>query len=221
MPRTRKIGNLALLPICLLLVISGKAQTGPYSLTVFADSGAHGSSVSQQASSGGSNMGHVFVELTNGDKHAFIGYYGDPRNPSKGQLRVDADLVSGGYWDVKKTYSVTKQGYDSAHQVIDTWGTSMGTWELWRNCGDFAEAIAQAAGVQLQGLPKELIRLNTPRSWASYLRKEGGTLNPQRFGNPSGSAKKYDPQACQPCLHQCSNGPVSAWHACMDACPCD
>gem|GEM_PF-6648788 len=173
---------------CLILFLtSGNAQSGPYSLTVFADGGAHGTSgsqsLSQQSSSGGSDFGHVFVELTNGDRHIYMGYYGDPHNPSRGQLRVDADLASKRYWDFYKTYPITETGYHNAQHVIDTWGTEMGTWKLWRNCGDFAEAIANAAGVDLQDVPKEL-GLNTPRSWAGYLRDHGGVPNPQRSATP-------------------------------------
>jgi len=180
---------------------------GPYSLTIFADPGANASSVSQQASSGGLNMGHVFIGLTNGARKVYLGYYGDSTNPARGQLRVDADLVDSG-WLYKKTYQITEQGYRAAHEMIDTWGAGnqrvgalgesvfdtflnalnplpvpislpSGTWRPWCNCSDFAQAVATAAGVELSDIPEEL-GLNTPRSWGRYLSEHGGTTNPRR-----------------------------------------
>jgi hypothetical protein len=166
----------------LLIAVSSYAQNGPYTLTIFADAGSNASSSGQQASAG-SNFGHVFIELTNGPNQIYLGYYGDPHNPSRGQLRVDADLARDGDWDVKsQTYQITDEGYRAAHGMIDKWGkvTSAGSWKPWCNCGDFGETIATISGVRLPDLPKEL-GLNTPRSWAQYLRDHGGTVNPKRI----------------------------------------
>jgi hypothetical protein len=157
------------------------APAGPYTLTIFADQGKNPSSAATQASSGGgSNLGHVFIELTNGNKQVYLGYYGDRQNPAKGQLRPDADLARNGYWDVKKTFEITEQGYNDAHKMIDTWGTKVGSWKPWCNCADFAEAIATVAGVRLGDLPKMLGNINTPGDWSAYLKRHGGTVNPQR-----------------------------------------
>jgi len=175
----KSVATLGQLSLGLLLAISGYPQGGPYTLIIFADAGSNASSVAQQGSSG-SSFGHVFIELSNSDKQIYIGYYGDPKNPSRGQLRVDSDLARNGYWDVKsQTYEISEESYRSAHKMIDTWGTEVGSWKLWCNCGDFAEAVATTAGVPLPNLPKE-VGLNTPRSWAQYLRDHGGTVNPKR-----------------------------------------
>jgi len=61
----------------------------------------------------------------------------------------------------------------------NNWGTTIGSWRLWRNCGDCAEAMAKASGVPLPGLQKEA-GLNTPQLWAQYLFDHGGTVNPKR-----------------------------------------
>jgi len=121
----------------------------------------------------------VFIELANGDKQVFLGYYGDPKNPSRGQLRVDADLFLNGYWDVKKTYDISEEGYNKAHEVIDGWGRNGQTWRPWCNCGDFAEAVATVAGINFGDLPKAA-GLNTPALWVKYLRAHGGAMNPAR-----------------------------------------
>ena len=186
--------------LALWLPTNGLAQYsgGPYTLTIFADEGINASSAAAEGtSSRGSNLGHVFVELTNAEKQMYLGYYGDPNDPSRGQLRVDADLASKGDWDVKETYQITEQGYDAAHKMIDTWGRGdqpdlspipvilqKGTWWPWCNCGDFAEAIATVAGVRLEGLPKNFGVINRPSLWAKYLRAHGGTVNPQRQSQP-------------------------------------
>ena len=99
----------------------------------------------------------------------YLGYYGDAKNPSRGQLRVDADLARNGDWDVKKTYNITDGGYREAHKLIDTWGTDGQKWALDHNCGDFAEAVARIAGVQLGALPK-VLGVITPERWGLYLR---------------------------------------------------
>src|SRR5882672_266378 len=180
----KNIATIVSLCLALLLPTESYAQRSAYSLTIFADGGSTAASVGQQASSNGSNFGHVFIELASADKQIYMGYYGDPQNPSRGQLRVDADFAKNGYWDVKKTYEIKETGYNDAHGMIDTWGTKIGSWKPWCNCGDFAEAVATVAGVQLSDIPKEL-GLNTPRSWVQYLRNHGGTMNSAR-GSGSG-----------------------------------
>jgi hypothetical protein len=225
---------------------SASPHGGPYTVTIFANPGSDASSVAQQASSGGFNFGHVFVGLTNGDKQMYLGYYGDPTNPARGQLRVDADLAANG-WLYKKTYEITEQGYRAAHEMIDTWGAgnqrvggtgdavldtalnqlpipvilNSGTWRPWCNCGDFAQAIATAAGVQLPDVPKEL-GLNTPRSWAQYLRDHGGVVNPERREQDAfernqeiirrETLSKTSRQVSSP------KGDLDAYHKAMDQC---
>jgi hypothetical protein len=159
---------------------------GPYTLTIFVSEGLSTSSAAGQSSSGnGLNLGHVFVELTNGSKQMYIGYYGDPANPARGQLRPDADLASQGAWDVKETYSITQEGYNAAHWLIDQWGTDGVTWALNHNCADFAEAIAQISGGNLH--PPKMAGINRPILWGKYLRAHGGTLNPTGTNSSSSS----------------------------------
>jgi hypothetical protein len=164
---------------------NSQASNGPYTLTIFADEGTNASVASlQSTSSRGSSLGHVFVDLTNGNKNVYLGFYGDPTNPARGQLRVDADLAQNGDWDVKNTYPITHDGYLAAHQMIDIWGTETGTWKPWCNCADFAEAIATVAGIPLQ-VPKMAGVINRPSLWAQYLRQVGGIVNPQRISRPN------------------------------------
>ena len=110
-----------------LLPTRSYSQPSGYTLTIFADGGSNAPSVGQQASNSRPNFGHVFIELANADKQIYIGYYGAPQNPSRGQLRVDADRAQNGYWDVKKTYQIKETGYNEAHNMIDEWGTKIGS----------------------------------------------------------------------------------------------
>jgi hypothetical protein len=171
---------------CLITVIfvlpsCAISQNGPYTLTIFADQGSAPSAATTNRSSGsGSNLGHVFIELANGSNEAFIGYYGQPGTPARGQLRVDADLFRNGDYDVSKTYQITATGYLYAHQMIDVWGGHDGKkWGVYCNCSDFAQAVANAAQVDLADVPTEM-NANLPYLWAQYLRSHGGTVNNRR-----------------------------------------
>ena len=60
------------LTLCFSTNSTAQRGGGPYTLTIFADGGANGPTDTTQGSSGhGSNLGHVFVELTNGDKQMY------------------------------------------------------------------------------------------------------------------------------------------------------
>ena len=216
--------------LVVLLPTNGLAQYsgGPYTLTIFADEGINASSAAAQGtSSRGPNLGHVFVQLTNGEKQMYLGYYGDPSDPSRGQLRVNADLARKDYWDVKETYQITEEGYTAAHKMIDTWGRGdqpdpfpipvilqKGTWRPWCNCGDFAEAIATVAGVQLEDLPKNLGAINRPSLWAKYLRAHGGTVNPQRQSQPASQQEASTSCDFDAKSRQCG----SDWESCAKQC---
>ena len=124
----RRFERLAL--IALLLLQSSCIYAQRYTLTVYADRGKDVSAAASQGlSSQGSNLGHLFVALTHGEKQMYLAYYGDPKNPSRGHLRVDADLARNGSWDVQKTYQITEEGYRAAHETIDNWGSQVGTWK--------------------------------------------------------------------------------------------
>jgi hypothetical protein len=176
-----------ILPIaCIATLLSwtplpATAQNGPYTITIFADSGAGPSTSAPDGTSGsGPNLGHVFIELANGDKQMFIGYYGygpSGRMPTKGQLRVDADLFRNGDYDVSKTYQITSTGYINAHQLLDIWGGPHGEkWGVYCNCADFAQTVASSAGLDLTDVPTDF-GVNMPKLWAQYLRTHGGTVN--------------------------------------------
>src|SRR5258708_5654062 len=132
--RTIRMVNVIVVFVFLIFAVKGwtqrkqspKKQTSDqYALTIYADKGSHSGAVTTETSSGlHSNLGHVFIELTHNEKQMYLGYYGQPTDPSKGQLRVDADLAQKGYWTVKKTYSITEQGYLDAHKMIDAWDSS-------------------------------------------------------------------------------------------------
>lgn len=212
-----------MLTACFLPLVAPTQASGsdPYSLTIFADGGAAGSSTVQQASSGGLNFGHVFVGLSNGERQAYIGFYDDQGavwqritdNQPKGEFRVDADLASQGNWDVMKTYSITQDGYRAAHALLDRWAGSGKSWKVSCNCSDFAQAIATAAGVQLIDVPKEMGLANSPRLWAKYLREHGGVVN---SGRSSGQSSPVT-AAAKPITQSCYKSPK----ACNASCKLD
>lgn len=194
---------------------SGKKETSDqYTLTIYADRGLSAGPVTTEASSGSHpNLGHVFVELTHNEKQMYLGYYGQPTDPAKGQLRVDADLAKKGYWTVKKTYSITEQGYLDAHKMIDAWDSSGQSWRPWCNCSDFAEAVAKVAGIDLTDLGK-VAGLNTPASWADYLFEHEGTVNPRFVPESCSFLVGYADGALGPCMHLCNfGGPDAACQA--------
>jgi len=195
---------------------------GPYTLTVFVSQGLGTSSAAGQWSSGnGLDLGHVFVELTNGSKQMYIGYYGDPTDPARGQLRVDADLAASGAWDVKETYAISQQGYNAAHWLIDQWGTDGVTWALNHNCADFAEALAEIAGLNLH--PPKTAGVNRPLLWGKYLRAHGGFVNPRKAGVASSTVPSGSPGAdsCSNSVYR-ANLKITKLNKCMqDALACD
>jgi hypothetical protein len=116
--------------------------------------------------------GHVFVELSNGRINTYLGFYGNP--PSQGgPIRIEPYLAEQG-WNVKKTYPISLQGYHAAFQIVERWNTDGRHWAAAHHCGDFAEAVVRAAGVDLVGLPCSVWAGHRPGLWAVYLKSTGG-----------------------------------------------
>lgn len=132
-----------------------------YSITVYVDGGPKAAYERIQAaghalrgSTSGSVLlgqnGHVFVDLTDGRVNTCMGFYGN--TPSHdGPIRIEPSLVKRG-WSIKKTYSISEQGYHAAFHIAERWNTDGQHWARTHNCGDFAEAIVRSAGVNLIGL---------------------------------------------------------------------
>ena len=63
-----------------------------------------------------------------------------------GIIKNDEHIAACG-WDVKKTYNITQEGYQMAIVGKMIGQTPASPGRLSHHCGDFAETIAQMAGV--------------------------------------------------------------------------
>src|ERR1051326_7795082 len=151
---TAHLKRTAALALTLLLAIhlaTLARQAKRYTVTVFVDEGPQTAGEQLRAARGASRdanssgtivkTGHVFIGLSNGDINTYLGFFG---NQEKGQVRVDADLVQNGYYNVSKTYEISEANYHAALAVATQWNTDGKRWALDHHCGDFAEAVARA-----------------------------------------------------------------------------
>jgi len=139
-----------------------RSSTG-YRLTIYADEGTDKLEV----------FGHVFIGLANGSNTLYKGW-----NPSN-HVEDESKRIANCEWDVRKTYNITKSGYDKAVQVMNDWNNDkFRIYNVVRpgyHCGDFAEAVAKAAGVQVN-LSWQLTGRNRPGLFGEYLRDQGGEV---------------------------------------------
>jgi hypothetical protein len=194
---TAHLKRTAALALTLLLAIhlaTLARQAKRYTVTVFVDEGPQTAGEQLRAARGASRdanssgtivkTGHVFIGLSNGDINTYLGFYG---NQEKGQVRVDADLVQNGYYNVSKTYEISEANYHAALAVATQWNTDGKRWALDHHCGDFAEAVARAAGVPLEDFPRDVsiadLGRNRPGLWGKYLRQHGGEVKGGFTGN--------------------------------------
>jgi hypothetical protein len=177
-------GRLIVLAVlmCLQLSVAARSTNAAprkYKLTIYVDEGR------------GAMVGHVFVELSDGWNKLFYGFY-----PSEAQEdaigRLPASILGRGGeirddrrhdWDVKRSYSITKKGFEKAVRGIELARSKGQKWWLNQHCGDFAEAVAKTAGVPID-LPftfdrRRSIGRNRPAVFANYLRQHGGVDAPR------------------------------------------
>ena len=192
-------------------------ESSIYLLTIYAELGANSAAnTSQSAEESRSNMGHVFIELGHDEKKAILGFYPVSKDKTRGEWRVNADLVQTNAWTVKQTYQITAQGYEDAHKMIDSWHQTGQSWHLWCNCGDFAEAIARAAGLDVSDLSKLVGVFDTPTLWARYLYEHNGPLNSAQVPESCSFLVGYAEGAFSSCMHLCNFGGPDA--ACQAGC---
>src|SRR4029077_9769549 len=81
-------------------------------------------------------------------------------------------------WDVKRSYNITKDGFDKAVEGIEIARKQGRTWWLNNHCGDFAEGVAKTAGVPLDLPftfdPRQPGGRDRPAVFGRYLRQHGG-----------------------------------------------
>src|SRR6266478_3480727 len=128
--------------------VTNAAAPTSYSLTIYVDEG-HSDVV-----------GHVFVELSDGKNVLYRGFHPEQaRTDTFG--RVIAPLGLGGgevqddrghHWDVRRSYNISRDGYRDALQFVEQVRKQHAAWCLTNHCGEFALAVANAAGIHL-GLP--------------------------------------------------------------------
>lgn len=159
---------------CALNTALCQSGTGNYQITIYVDEGPV------------RGNGHVFFGLSNGRNTAYFGWHSLDRGLAplalgSGVIKDDRNLISSCKWDVKKTYNITKEGLDRAVDIIGKWNTDGRAWAFNHHCGDFAEAVALAAGVPIQ-LPKARFDNDTrPGLFGSYLRDHGGEIGAEIF----------------------------------------
>lgn len=141
----------------------------PYSLTIYVEEG------SLDKACHGCMNGHVFLRLANGADKQTIGFYSQDKSlalagQGGGQVRDDSKSE----WTVRKSYPLTAEQYQKAQKAVADWKANGQAWSPNHHCGDFAETVAKAAGIDLQ-LPQTYTGRNRPNLFADYLRTHGGS----------------------------------------------
>lgn len=151
-----------------------------YRLTVYVD---------EHSTTFGIPTGHVFIGLSNQQREIVLGYQGDDH---VAQVHSEQQKRDGGYYDVSKTYEISEQAYHAALAKAGQWNklpfNENNSSDSDHHCGVFAEDIAHASGLTLEGLRQtpdnavgKLFGPNPP-VWGKYLRTHGGSLH--KYGTP-------------------------------------
>jgi hypothetical protein len=151
---------------------AGADNSRSYSLTVFVDQGGRAAF----------DSGHVFVEISDGGRQTYAGFYPqEARTATFGKATGPLHLAGGEIrddrhhrWDVRRDYSITSAGYLAALRAIEATRSHHGSWCLTNHCGDFALAVAKAAGVSLD-LPTHRVWTDRPAAFGGFLLQHGGT----------------------------------------------
>lgn len=153
-------------------VASQSRSSSRYKITIYADEGTDKLPVIGLQEP----FGHVFVGLTDGQSTNYSGW-----NP--GGVKDESKYISGCSWDVRRTFDISESGYQKALQVINEWRTDR--FKIYNSfggphCGDFAEAVAKAAGVQIN-LSFRMTGRNRPGLFGEYLRDRGAEVSASVF----------------------------------------
>lgn len=114
--------------------------------------------------------GHVFVKLTAGTNVEYYGFY--PPEVTKLGRDVRND-VARPHQIESPTYEISKDGYLRAVRAAEK-ARNQGLW--WcpiHHCGDFAQSVANAAGVPIH-LPEIPVAGTSPAVFGQYLLQHGG-----------------------------------------------
>jgi hypothetical protein len=172
-----------------------------YTLTIYVDEG-HTDVV-----------GHVFLGLSDGKNHIYRGFYPKEARTDVFGREIAPFRLGGGEvrdnrdhrWDVKRTYSITKEGFENALQAIELTRTKGSSWCLTNHCGDFASGVANAAGVSLE-LPQTRTGKNRPALFGAYLRQHGGVTRDQEVARCQADTMTRA-EAGEMQLNQCASCP--------------
>ena len=131
-----------------------------YQLTIYVDEG----------NDKGEITGHTFIGLSDGKNTEYSGWNTGGVEDS---AHLESAYISKCKWDAKKTYDITKAGYEKALQEINKWDTDGKDYDLDHHCGHFANAVAQAAGISL---PFKYFQFFTtrPQLFGDFLRENDG-----------------------------------------------
>lgn len=118
--------------------------------------------------------GHVFISLSDGVKTFHYGFYSKNKllaiiSAGGGEIRDD----SAHEWDVKRVYNIDETAYQNAFEAIIAWKNHNEAWWFDHHCGDFAETVLEAAGVNLP-LNWSYTGRDRPAIFGRYLREHGG-----------------------------------------------
>lgn len=160
-----------------VLVVLGASAAGAYAagstsytLTIYADEGH------------GAVSGHVFVELSDGKNDLYRGFYPQQARTDTFGREIALLGLGGGeirgtdghhHWDVRHSYDISQNDFRNALQLITAIDKQHGSWCPTNHCGDFALAVANAAGVHLD-LPQNTALGDRPEVFGKYLRQHGG-----------------------------------------------
>jgi len=142
--------------------------------------------------------GHVFLSLSDNSGTKFYGFHSirkalAPARMGSGEVRDD----SGEKWEVRKEYPLTNRQYQQAVSAVQEWKHQNKPWWFNHHCGDFAQTIAQSAGIALS-LPWTSTGYNRPGLFAHYLKQHGG--EPNLIGTTAGGAPAELPSTLRPLL---------------------
>ena len=103
------------------------------------------------------DTGHVFVLLSDGRNHLYRGLYPEEAQQYFAGRALPALFATGGEvrddrnrnWLVRsEPFPIAKEGFAAALESIEATRSSEKHWTVFCHCGDFAEGVAQAAGVK-------------------------------------------------------------------------
>lgn len=141
-----------------------QVRNGGYQITIYVDEG--NDPIMKNGLPFGEWTGHTFIGLSDGKKTDYSGWN------HRDKVESEDKYISQCEWDVKKTYDITKSGYEKALKEIEKWKTDGKRYDVDHHCGHFALAVAQASGLNLPFNESQNWGLR-PGLFGEYLRNRG------------------------------------------------